>query len=99
MTGSDPEVTSFSWKLPGSGCRKPISQVLGTFGSYRAVLPGGGSHVTGNDLTRPHVTGNDPDVTSFDRKSPGSGCRRPKRQVLGMFELLQGCNSQEVAVT
>jgi len=22
--------------------------------------------VTGNDVTRPHVTGNDPEVTSFD---------------------------------
>ena len=38
-------------------------------------------------------------MTSFDRKLPGSGCRRPIRQVLGTFELLQGCNSQEVAVT
>jgi len=45
------------------------------------------------------VTASDPEVTSFDRKSPGSGCRRPTSLVLGMFELLQGCNSQEVAVT
>jgi len=50
--------------------------------------------VTGND-----VTGSDPEVTLFDRKSPGRGCRKPISQVLGMFELLQGCNSQEVAAT
>ena len=31
--------------------------------SYRAVTRGGGSHVTGNDVTLPHVTGSDPEVT------------------------------------
>ena len=41
----------------------------------------------------------DLEVTSFDRKYPGSGCRGPIRHLLGTFELLQGCNSQEVAVT
>ena len=45
-----------------------------------------------------HVTGSDPEVTSYCRKSPGSGSRRPRNLVLGKFELLQGCNSQEVAV-
>jgi len=34
--------------------------------------------MTGNVVTWPQVTGSDPEVTSFDRKSPGSGCRRPK---------------------
>ena len=53
----------------------------------------------GKYLTYPHVTGSDPEVTSFDRKSLGSGCSRPISQVLGMFELLENCNSQEVAVT
>ena len=53
--------------------------------------------MTGNEVTRPEVTRTDPEVMSFDWKSPGSGCRRPIRQVLGTFELLQGCNSQEVA--
>ena len=53
--------------------------------------------MTGNDVKLPHGTGSDPEVKSFDRKSPGSGCR-PISQVLGAFELLQGCNSQ-VAVT
>ena len=55
--------------------------------------------MTGNDVTRRHVTEIDPEVMSFDRKSPGSGCRRPVSQVLSKFELLQGCNSQEVVVT
>ena len=45
------------------------------------------------------MTGSDPEVTSLDRKSPESGCRKPVSQVWGSFELLQGCNSQEVAVT
>ena len=46
--------------------------------------------MTGNDVTRPHVTGSDvisPEVT-------WSGCRRPKIRVLCAFELLQGFNSQ-----
>ena len=55
--------------------------------------------MTGNDLTSLEVIGSDPEETSFGRKSAGSNCRRPICQVLGMFELLQGCNSQEVAVT
>ena len=53
--------------------------------------------MTGNDVTW-QVTGSEPEVTSFDWKSPGSGFRRPISEVLGMFELLQGCKSQEVAV-
>ena len=55
--------------------------------------------MAGNDVTRPEVSGSDPEVTSLDRKSPGSGCGRPISQVLAMFELTQGCNSQEEAVT
>ena len=55
--------------------------------------------MTGNDVTWLEVTGSDQEVTSFDRKSPGSCGRRVIDQVLGIFELLQGCNSQEVAVT
>jgi len=45
------------------------------------------------------VTESDPDKTSFDRKSPGSGCKRPISPVLGTFEHLPDCKSQEVAVT
>ena len=43
--------------------------------------------------SRDQFTGSDPEVTSLDRKSPGSGCR-PISQFLGTFELLHGCNSQ-----
>ena len=52
-----------------------------------------------NDVTCPDVTGTDPKVTSFDQNAPGGGCRRPISRVLGTFDILQGCNSQEVAVT
>ena len=55
--------------------------------------------MSANDVTLPHVTICDPQVTSFDRKTPGCGCRWPATQVLDTFEHLQGCNSQEVAVT
>jgi len=47
----------------------------------------------------PQVTESDPKVTSFDRKSPGSGCRRPKTGVYCTFHFLQVCSSQEEAVT
>ena len=46
---------------------------------------------------RPNVPGSDPEVTSLVQKSPRSGCRRPISQLFGMFELLQGCNSQDEA--
>ena len=55
--------------------------------------------MTGNDITWLEVTGSDQELMSFNRKSPESGGRRAINQVLGMFELLQGCNSQEMAVT
>jgi len=47
----------------------------------------------------PQVIESDPEVTSFERKSPGSGCRRPKTRVYCTFHFLQGCSSQEEAVT
>jgi len=62
------------------------------FTIYKAVAPGG-SHVTGSDVTWAQVTGSDPEVTSFDRKSPGSGCRRPKNVVHCAFHFLQGYSS------
>jgi len=55
--------------------------------------------VTGNDVTWPQVTGSDSEVTSLDRKSPGNGCRRLKTGVYCTFLFLQGCSSQEEAVT
>jgi len=54
------------------------------------------SHDT--NVTWLKVTGSDPEVTSFDWKSPGSGCRRPKTRVYCTFHFLQGCSSQEQAV-
>jgi len=42
------------------------------------------------------MTGSDLEVTSFDRKSPGSGCRRPKTGVYCTFHFLHGCTSQEL---
>ena len=99
---TSPEVTrkwSFDWKSPGSGCRRPISQVLGAF----ELVQGCNSQevaVTRREMTsRDHVTRSYREVMSFDRKSPGSGCTRPVSQGLGTFGLLQGCNSQEMAVT
>jgi len=129
---SDPEVTSFYQKSPGSGCRRLKTRVYCTFpflqgcssqqkavtwlemmsrhlmwpevtrkwrhltGSHlevtvesqnphivyislptRGSLAGGGSHVTENLVTSPRVTGSYPEETSFDRKSPGSACKRP----------------------
>jgi len=53
--------------------------------------------VTGNDGTSPQVTGSDPEVTSFDLKSPGSACWRPKTGVYFAFHFLQGCSSQKEA--
>ena len=51
--------------------------------------------MTGNDVTWPEVTGSDPEVMSFDRNSPGSGCTRPISQVLGTFQLLQGVTGSD----
>ena len=55
--------------------------------------------MTETDVTWPYMTGSDLEVTAFDRKSPGSGWRWPRTCILCTFELLQGCNLQEVAVT
>jgi len=89
------EVMSFARKSRGSGCRRPIRQVLGTF----EFLQDCNSHEVA--ITCQEMTSRDPtwpEVTLFDWQSPGSSCSRSRSQVLGTFELLQGCNSQ-VAVT
>jgi len=91
VPGSSPEVTSFHRKSPWSGCRKPISQVLGTFQLLQFC---NSQKVAWQSRGRKW-----PHETPRDWKSPGSGCRDPINQVLGTFELLQGCNSHEVAVT
>ena len=89
MTGSHVEVVV--------ECRKLTHTVH--FTSYKLYLAGGGSHVTGNHVTCPAVTGSDPEVTSFERRSPGNGCRGPKAGIYCTFHFLQGCMSQEEAVT
>jgi len=106
MTSRDlrsPEVT-LEWRhLNGSHLEVPVegrkAEYSIHFTSYKAVDAGGGSHVTGNAVTWPQVTGNVPKVKSFEWKSPGSGCRRPKTGVYCTFHFLQGCSSQEEAVT
>ena len=86
MTGSDREVTSFYRKSPGSGFRRPISEVLGTFELVQSC-----------NLQEGAVTSHQ--MGSRDRKCTGGGCRRPISQVFCPFEILQCCNSKEVAVT
>jgi len=55
--------------------------------------------VIGNDVTWLGVTNSDPKVSSFNRKSPGSGCGRPKTWVYYTFHFLQRCIMQWGAVT
>jgi len=69
------------------------------FTSYKAMARG---RRQSRDRKWCHVTQGDrkwPVMTSFDRKSPGSGCRRLKTRVYCKFHYLQGCSSQEEAVT
>ena len=54
--------------------------------------------MTRKDFTRPEVAGSDPELTSFPWKSLELDVEGQTR-VSGAFELLQGCNSQEMAVT
>ena len=51
VTESDPEVTSFDRKSPGRDCGGPKLTYTVRFTSYKALLAGGGGHVTGNDIT------------------------------------------------
>ena len=55
--------------------------------------------MTENDVTWPEVTRCDWEATPLHRNWPGKGCRKPKTHLFSAFQLLQGCNSQEVAVT
>ena len=84
MSGSEPEVTTFDRKSHESGCRRLKSEVLGTF----ELLQGSNSQEVAvmSQESRLHVTGSDPEVTSFQRQLFGSGCRRPVSQVLGTFD-------------
>jgi len=85
VSASDPEVTSFQRKLPGSGCRRPNTVLCPRLCSYRAITQRCGSHVTENNVTSPQVTGSEPEVMSFNRKWPRSGCRRLKTSILFLF--------------
>jgi len=45
-----------------------------------------------------NMTRSNPEVTSFHRNLPGSGCRMPKIRVYCAFHYLQGCNTHQEAV-
>jgi len=87
------------WEITWKCCRRPKTRIHSTFHFLQGRSSGGGSHVTGNDVMWPQVTGSDPEVTSFAWKTPGSACRRPKNSVHSTFHFLQGCSLQEEAVT
>jgi len=50
-------------------------------------------------LLWPQFTGSDQEVTSPNRKSPGSGSVGTKTCIYSTFHFLQGCSSREEAVT
>ena len=54
--------------------------------------------MTENDVTGPHVTGSDPQVMSLPEVT-WKGLLKAYKSSLGMFEVQQGCNSQEVVAT
>jgi len=60
VTGSDPEVTSFNWKSPESGCRRPKTRVFHAFdflqGCSSHEEAGAWQEMTSCDLTWPEVT-------------------------------------------
>jgi len=92
VTGSDPKVTSFHQKSPGSGCRSPQLVFWVHLSSYGVVTC---RRRQSRDKRWSYVIGSYPKVTLFDWKSPGRGWGRPRTRVLATFELLQGCNSKE----
>jgi len=99
VIGSDQEMTLFDQKSPGSGCASPKTRVYRTF-----HFPQGCSSqeifVTWQE--RHHVSSGDRKWPGSDviwPKSPGSGCRKPKTRTDCTFHFLQGCSSQEEAVT
>jgi len=94
-----PEVTSFDRKSLEVPVEIQKLAYTVHFASYKAVARGGGSDVTGNEVTWPQVIGSDTEVTSFDLISAGSGCRMPKTPVYSTFHFLQSCRSMEEAVT
>jgi len=78
-------------EVAGKG-RKLASTVH--FTSYKAVA---GKRRQSRDRKLCHVTSGDisgPEVTAFDWKSPGTGCRMPKTGVYCTFHFPQGCSPQ-----
>ena len=69
--------SSLSWSLSRICVSKPLLPVPSLevdapkLISSDKTVGEGGSHVTGYNVTCEEVTGNDPEVTCFDRKSPG----------------------------
>jgi len=98
VAGSDPEVMSFDRKSPGSGCRRPKTCVYCAFTSYKTSSQEE-AVISQDDVTWPQVTGSDSEVTSFERKSPGSGRRRTKTGVYCVFAFREGSSSQDESVT
>jgi len=105
MSGNDvtwlrwPEGASFDRKRPGSGSRRPKTGVYCAFNFLQGLACRKRKSRTGNDVMWPQMTGSNLEVMSFDRKSPGSECRRLKTCVYSAFDFLLGCSSQEEAVT
>jgi len=79
-------------KSPQSGCRRPKTRACCTFRFIKGLLQRCSSRqeaITWQaDVTWFQVTGIHPEVTSFHRKSSGSGCRS-KNPVYCSFHLLQ----------
>jgi len=99
VTESDPEVTSFDRKSPGMAVEGQKQTYTLSYTSCKAVARGGSCHVTGNNVTWPQFTGSDLEVTSFDRKSFGSGGRMPKTRVYCVLHYSQGFSPHWEAVT
>jgi len=93
ITGSDLKVTSFDRKSPRSCFTRPKTGAYCTFHflqgcssqSDAVTLP----ETTSRDLRWRKWPRSDPEVTSFDWKLPGSGCRKPKTCVHCTFHFLQ----------
>jgi len=96
VIGSYSEVTSFDRKSTGSGCRRLKTGICCAF-DFQPGFSSQEEAVTSQEMTSRELRW--PEVTSFVRKSPRSGCRRPKTGVYCAFHFLQGCTSQEEAIT
>ena len=69
------------------------------FTSHKAVDSRRRQSCDRKDIMWPQVTESDPKVTSYNGKSPRRGGKGPKTGIYCTFHFLQGCSSQEEAVT